>query len=342
MKRHLAFAALLLVAACGNSKPPEAAHTDPTAASSNTAPPASSTAEPVAAPTNSDDVKKGLAAMKSGDYNAARAAFESAIAKNPKQADAHFYLATMMEKTGDKAAAEAGYKRALDAQPDFPDAALNLMALYIEGKKYDDAIGLAKKLLEKNQKDPMLRFNYATALAGKGQQDDARREFDQALKLAPNNAELYVSYAHQLIEWKKNDAAITRLKQAEGIAAGNAGMLATISVEYKNIRAFPECIAVLDKAIAAKDDAEIRMLRGVCKLGQKDLPGATGDFQAAVEKDPSRPEYHYTFGNALADGGKLKEAIDQWDACIKAKPNGPLAAGAQKRIGIAKQKLGQK
>src|SRR5205807_740345 len=105
-----------------------------------------------AAPTNSDDVKKGLAAMKSGDYNAARAAFEAAIAKNPKQADAHFYLAEMMEKTGDKAAAEAGYKRALEAQPDFPDAALNLMAVYIEGKKYDDAIVLAKKLLEKNQK----------------------------------------------------------------------------------------------------------------------------------------------------------------------------------------------
>src|SRR5262249_62103163 len=101
--------------------------------SPSTTPAPPTTGEPVAAPTNSDDVRKGIAAMKSGDYNTARSAFEPAIAKNPKQADAHFYLAQMMEKTGDKAAAEAGYKRALEAQPDFADAAVNLMALYIDG-----------------------------------------------------------------------------------------------------------------------------------------------------------------------------------------------------------------
>jgi tetratricopeptide (TPR) repeat protein len=340
MKRHLAWT-LLLAAACGNSKPPEAAHAEPSSTASTSSTPAP-TAEPVAAPTNSDDVKKGLAAMKSGDYNGARSAFEAAIAKNPKQADAHFYLAQMMEKTGDKAAAEAGYKRALEAQPDLVDAAVNLIALYIESKKYDDAIALAKKLLEKNPKDPMMRFNYAVALAGKGDQDNARKEYDAALKLAPNNAELYLSYAHQLIEWKKNDAAMTRLKQAEGIASSDAGVLASIAVEYKNLRAFPECVSALDKAVTAKDGAEVRFLRGVCKLAQKDLPGATTDFQFAADKEPARAEYHYSLGNALADGGKLKEAIDQWDACIKAKPNGPLVPGAQKRIGIAKQKLGQK
>ncbi|HEY8073470.1 MAG TPA: tetratricopeptide repeat protein, partial [Labilithrix sp.] len=164
----------------------------------------------------------------------------------------------------------------------------------------------------------------------------------QALRLAPNNAQLFLSYAHQLVEWKKNDVALMRLKQAEGVAGDDPGVLAAIAVEYKGLRAFPECVAALDKAIKTKDAAELRVYRGVCKLGQKDLPGATADFQAAVDKDPSRPEPHYSLGNALADGGKLKEAIAEWDACVKASPSGALAAAAQKKIGIAKQKLGAK
>ena len=51
-------------------------------------------------------MKKGIAALKSGDLPGAKAAFDAAIAKNPKQADAYHYRGVVEDQTGQKADAE--------------------------------------------------------------------------------------------------------------------------------------------------------------------------------------------------------------------------------------------
>ena len=89
--RAIPVALALMLFACGETqKPPE---TPPPSLESNppsSTPPPASSGGPVA-PTNSDDVKKGIAALKAGDLPGAKAAFDAAIAKNPKQADAYHY-----------------------------------------------------------------------------------------------------------------------------------------------------------------------------------------------------------------------------------------------------------
>ena len=116
---------------------------------------------------------KGTAAVKAGDWTGARAAFEAAIKKNPKQADAHYYLGLVMDKTGDRPAAEKSYKTALELQPDLQEAAENLTAIYVEGQKFDEAIAVAKKALARNAKNAEMQLNLAVALSGKGDVDGA-------------------------------------------------------------------------------------------------------------------------------------------------------------------------
>ncbi len=102
------------------------------------------------------------------------------------------------------------------------------------------------------------------------------------------------------------------------------------------MKAFKPCLAVLDKAIGMKDLAELRIYRGTCKLGLKDLPVATTEFKDAVAKEPNNALAHYSLGNALADGGKLIEAIAEWEAYLKLQPEGPHAKAAEKRITLAR------
>mgnify|MGYP000476344249 CR=1 FL=1 len=61
-----------------------------------------------------------------------------------------------------------------------------------------------------------------------------------------------------------------------------------------------EAVGVMDKAVALKDIAELRIYRGTCKLGLHDLPGATTEFKDAVTKEPNNALAHYSLGNALA------------------------------------------
>lgn len=353
MKRHLLIAALASIAfACGGGntdKPPTTpatSDTSPKSASTGNAPAPAGTAEtpkgpldgPSAKP-SSDDVGKGITAMKKGDWNGARDAFEAAIKKNPKQADAHHYLGVVMEKTGDRAAAKKHYEDALANDPNLEEAAVNLVAINIEDKKWDDAIVLAKKILAKNAKNGPMHVNLAVALAGKDDKAGATKSFEDAIKLEPNKPDFYITYAQHQTQWNKRDEALATLKKAQSTAGDDPATLAGIAIEFKNLKAYDACISAMDKAIAAKDAAELRVYRGHCKLGQKDLPGALADFQDAVKKEPNSAPPHYSLGNALADSGKFAEAIAEWETYLKLAPTGPFAKNAEAKIKIAKSKM---
>jgi tetratricopeptide (TPR) repeat protein len=343
----LALAVSLSLAACGGGTPPKTAETpDPSlgpAPSSTDSPAgggsgkAGGTDGPVATST-SDDVTKGTASIKAGDWTSARASFEAAIKKNPKQADAHYYLGLVMDKTGDKAAAEKSYKTALDLQPDLLEAAENLTAIYVEGQKYDEAIAIAKKILTKNAKNAEMQLNLAFALSGKGDVDGASKAFEDALKLAPNDARFYVGYAQHLAAAKKKDDAIAKLKQAQRVAGDDAAMLGTIGFELKVNRAVPECIAAFDKAISLKDNADFRTNRAQCKLAANDKPGALADLQAATQKDASFAPAHFWLASVLHDDGKFPEAVTEYEAYLKAAPKGPMAKRAEEKLKLAKDK----
>jgi tetratricopeptide (TPR) repeat protein len=291
-----------------------------------------------AATSTSDDVTKGTASVKAGDWTAARAYFEAAIKKNPKQADAHYYLGLVMDKTGDRGAAEKSYRTALDLQPDLQEAAENLTAIYIETQKFDDAVALAKKALVRNAKNAEMQLNLAIALSGKGDVDGATKAFDGAVKLAPNDPRFYLAYAQHLGAAKKNDEAIGKLKEALRVATDDPVMLGTIGAELRTARDVPDCIAAFDKAIALKDNADFRTNRAMCKLAAKDKPGAVTDLQAATTKDPSFAPAHYWLGSILHDDGKFAEAIAEYDAYLKAAPKGPMAKKAEEKSKLAKDK----
>lgn len=291
-----------------------------------------------AATSTSDDVTKGTAAVKAGDWNGARASFETAIKKNPKQADAHYYLGLVMDKTGDRAAAEKSYKTALELQPDLQEAAENLTAIYIETQKFDEAVVLAKKALTRNAKNAEMQLNLAIALSGKGDVDGATKAFDGAVKLAPNDPRFYLAYAQHLGAAKKNDEAIGKLKEALRVAGDDPVMLGTIGGELRTARDVPDCIAAFDKAISLKDNADFRTNRAMCKLGAKDKAGAVTDLQAATTKEPGFAPAHYWLGSILHDDGKFAEAIAEYDAYLKAAPKGPMAKKAEEKSKLAKDK----
>ena len=329
------------VAACGG-EPKSADRPDPSlAAPKNSTSPADSAVNPgmgtASAAGASDDMTRGTAAVKAGDWTTARTQFESATTKNPKNADAWYYLGLVMDKTGDRAAAERDYKQALTIQPDH-DAAKNLTAIYVESQRFDDAIALAKQSLAKSSKDTEMQLNYAVALSGKGDVDGANKAFDDAIKLAPNDARFYVAYADHLAAAKRTDDAIAKLKQALRVANDDPVMLGTIGFSFRTARDIPDCISTFDKAIGLKDNADFRTNRALCKLASKDKSGAQTDFQAAVDKEPSFGPAHYWLGSLLHDDGKFPEAVAQYEAYLKVDAKGPMAKKAAEKLQLAKEK----
>lgn len=331
---------VVAVAACGGAKqaPPSAGAAQPVS------PPPSASAAPAsdmptgAAAGTSDNVTKGIAVFQGGDWTAAKAYFDAALKKNPKDADALYYEGLTAEKTGDKDVAEKFYLRALKTRPDLDSASENLSALYDDAQRYDDAINVAKAAIARHSDDAALHANLGIAYAGKNDAADATGEFDQAVKLASGDASLRLTYAHSLAALKQSDAALQQLRAARPLAGDSAPLLAAIGHEMYLIKAFSDCVPTFDKAIGLKDAAEFRTERAACKHGAKDDAGALADLQTAVSSEPSYALAHYYLGLQLSLAGRWKEAGPEFNAYLKLAPNGPASKAATEKLRIAKQK----
>ncbi len=343
----LGILSFVLVACGGSNSPPPAAQSTtppslPPSMAGGTAPSAASANAPPenAAPT-SEELAKGIKAFNAGDMAGAKTSFEAAIKKNPKDADATYYLGLVADKGGDKAGAEKSYKEALSLKPDHEDAAQNLGALYIDGGRFDEALLATRPALAKHPKNAGLHTNIAVALASKGDVG-AVREFEEAAKIAPSDAMLAFTYGHWLGIMKRPDEAAAKLRAARPLAGDDVALVAAIGHEMLLIRDVSDCVPTFDKAITLKDTAEFRTERALCKLGGKDEDGALVDLQAAVKKDPNFALAHYWLATRLAAKNEWKKVVTEFDTYLKLAPSGPLAPQAKERLKVARDKAAGK
>jgi Tfp pilus assembly protein PilF len=322
---------LIAACACGPDKP-ATNETQPVATASATSAPSATTQAQAPSPERA----RGLAAIEASDWPGAKSAFEAAIAANARDADAHHYLAVTLEKMNDKPGAEREYKAALAINPDLAEAAGNLGALFVEAQKWDEAIAVLKPAVQRRGDSAGAQFNLGLAYAGKGDQQGAARAFDNALKLTPTDAMLLYTYGVTLASWNQPDAAVAKLKAARDAAGAQADLLGSIGHQLLLLRAVPDCVATFDKAIAAKDGAQFRTERALCKLAGKDEAGATADLEAAVKSEPQYGLAHYWLASRRMAAKNWHDAATQLEAYLKIEPNGPHAKSAQEALSVAK------
>ncbi len=284
------------------------------------------------------DLAKGVASLQGGDLTSAKGFLESAIKKNPKDAEALYYLGVVLEKSNDKPGAEKAYKDALAAKPDLDEAAANLAAIYIDTQKYDEAIKLTKAALLKHPDDHAVRTNLALAYAAKGDEKSARKAFEDAVKTAPNDATLLFTYGHWLGVWKDNEGALGKLRSARAAAGDQAALIAAVGHEMRMLGAFGDCVPTYDKAISIKPAAEFLVDRALCKIGAKDDAGAQTDLLNAVSKEPNYALAHFFLGNGYARQSKWDDAIKEYEAYLRMDASGSMAKQATERLKLAQTK----
>jgi tetratricopeptide (TPR) repeat protein len=264
-----------------------------------------------------------------GDYDAAITHYKAALAKDPKDAAAHFKLAVALRRTRkfdeaggelDRAAAldrdypglslergllfeESGdiekaieqFKGALATAPDDPDLQLRVGAAYVAIGRPDDALPMLRKVLEQRPTSAEAHHYIGRALLLKGSsmQPDALRYLKRAVELDPNRAEFHVYVA-----WAADDATPAQLELARD---------------------------EVDKALALdKVNAEAYWQRGVIERMEGALDDAVKDEKHALELRPSRYEAHATLAECYADKNEEALALAEWARAIAG--DGPAVA----------------
>jgi tetratricopeptide (TPR) repeat protein len=234
-----------------------------------------------------------------------------------------------VEALGDPKGAAEHYHHALELDPKLTEASTNLSGVLLDQGDAAGALSAAEAGLKTAPKSPSLRRNRAVALDQTGSKD-AVAAFKDAVEAAPNDKEVHYLYAEAMARAGNESGAVAELKPL--VTSDDVGVLASAGRLLGKLKAFDECIAALDKAIAAKDVAELRVQRGICKHGKKDDKGAEADFAAAIQSDGKFAPAHYYLGQNKRAHGDKKGAKAELTKAAELDPSGGVGAAAKKAL----------
>ncbi len=258
-----------------------------------------------AAEASSPEVARATEALEAGRFEDAKAAAEQAIAKNPKDAQAHYYLGVAQSGLKDGPAAMASFEKALELDARLVEAYVNLSAAQLEAQKPKDALSTVEKGLAVAAKHPALTLNRALALDALGEKDKALVAYADAVQAAPGDWTVRVAYAQLLVQAGKRAEALAQVAAIR--ESDDQRLLAVAANVARQVKAYADCVATLDRAIKLKEHPALLVRRGMCREDLGDRDGALKDHQRAIELDDRFAPGHYYRGHLLRDKDK-KEA----------------------------------
>lgn len=251
------------------------------------------------------EVADAMKAIEAKQFDKAKELLSSAIQKNGKDAQAHYYMGVALAASGgDTTAAIQSFEKAVECDPKLVDAYVNLSALKLEGKDAVGALAAADKGLAIAKKQPDLALNRALALEALGKKSEAIGAYGDAVAARPDDCTLRVSYAQLLAQASKKTEALAQVSAIR--ECKDTRLLAVAANVARQLGASADCVATLDSALKIDQHAALYVRRGMCREDLKDVAGATADYKQAIEKDAKFPPAHYYYGVTLKGSDKVK------------------------------------
>jgi tetratricopeptide (TPR) repeat protein len=286
---------------CGGGNKPASSPDEVVSLGDSESKPGPKTAEQASSPEVADAIK----AIESKQFEKARQLLDTAIQKNPKDAQAHYYLGVTLSGSGsDGAAAAKSFATAIELDPKLVDAYVNLSALKLDAKDATGALAVADKGLTLAKKHPDLTLNRALALEALGKKSEAVAAYGEAVAARPEDCTLRVSYAQLLAQAAKKTEALGQVSAIR--ECKDPRLLAVAANVARQLGASADCVATLDSALKLQPLAALYVRRGMCREELKDLAGATADYKQAIERDAKFPPAHYYYGLTLKSSDKAK------------------------------------
>lgn len=322
---------LTLVMACAggsNSKPPETSQNVASLEDSSAQSGAGNSSSASHAP--SSEVNEAMKAIEAKRFSDAKAILTKALTKDDKDVLANFYLGVTHAGLGENALAVSSYQKSIALDPKFAEAYVNLSALQLDAKDADGALATAELGL-KNTDNADLFLNRALALETLGKKEQSLAAYGAAVKHMPDNLSLRVTYAQLLAANGKKEEALAELRHVRDGA--DPKLLAIAAIEARQLGAFADCVAILDRAIGQKDLAPLHVRRGMCREDLKDDPGAQKDFERAIAMDSKFAPAHYYLGMMLRRANDTKRACAELRTAAELGGTQGVGPEAKKAVG---------
>ena len=229
--------------------------------------------------------------MRMGDFEGALAPMRDAINKNPDRMEYHRVIAQIYveAKRFDEALAE--YQIILRKEPTEFNY-IRLAAVQRFAGHMDDSIASLKKAHELAPRDPSPTLQLAMAYDVSGRTEEARKGYEDVLKLSPENTEALNNLAYSKAdEGVDLDLALSYAERARTKAPDSLQISDTIGLIYLRKNLIEDSVRVLSDVVSRDPTSATFHLHYAMALYQKgDKPAARKELDAATRTGPTDKE----------------------------------------------------
>jgi tetratricopeptide (TPR) repeat protein len=273
-------------------------------------------------------MNRGVMRFQRGQFDAAAADFEAAIALKPRRYHAYASLAQVHHKLGRQGEAVARLDEAIAREP-------GLAALYR---------ARAWVRLDRDRDPDQRRDNLSPGAA-----EPVLHDLETSARLdgsgSPAAADDHARRGRLLLELGRPDDALNAADAALADAPDAAAAQAVRVAALLALGRFGDAIDVCDAALAAGPaSAALQRLRGLARAGRDDFAGAVEDYTLALALHPDNPaEIYGDRGWAHLLAGAPAMAHQDFDSVLRLDPADPAGyagrASARVRLGRVREGL---
>lgn len=254
--------------------------------------------------------KDATALVTLGEYDRARAALETLLAREPGNVWLRQQLAQVHMATGAAEAAEAVYRAILREDPAHCESTFRLGEIAAVARRaYDEASALFRAALACNPDDPRALARLAAIEKKEGNLEAARGHLSRAVELQPMDARLLEQLGE--LEIAGGDPRASRAAYARALELDPRSAPALVGLASLDLRArdLAEAREKLERALAIDpEDAVANANLGAILLGEGDLVGAIPRLEAAVSRDDSLAPTWRALAEAYERAGRRADA----------------------------------
>lgn len=256
-----------------------------------------------------------------GDPDAAEKAFSEALKLDPQSAESIYSLGSLLSaKSPEKA--RALLQRFLDSNPDSAAEALYQIAkLDLQTGKVDDAIKRLKKAIELEPEATPLRFTLAQTYELQRSTDAALGQYLEILKLEPANAAL-IDHIGEIYFIKGDiDEARRRFQQALVVAPADPLANHWLAIDAERKGDFKLAAGILKASSALTDDAGLNLRLSYYLTQAGRLKEAVDVLEGAAAHWPSNDQIGYFLALGYDDLKMGDRAIKVLRKVLELKPD---------------------
>lgn len=263
--------------------------------------------------TVSDDFRRAAQLEKSGQFEAAIAAYREAVKATPASPQAYAGLGRAYFRLEKYPDAAESFEKSLQLGPDNVEIMTWLGRCYLQDRHPEKVFELIRRVGAQSAQSAKAHLLLARAYEAQEKLKEARQEIREALQRDPSCRGAH--FAAGFIDWSLGDSAAAVEELQQEVALDPSGILPSyyLAEALESQGDFPGAESVIAKMGQSNPNAYLyHFSRGKLLERQQKYLDASESFVKAIQVDPTKPDAHYHLAVILRRRGETARSNEEF------------------------------